>query len=204
MVADGGGVLPIWMPTGVRSGVSGARASETTTRRVIKSIDKQLLRRGPRGAGGGSGRGCGMPAPLLTAHSEKEPAAGNYTLRVSLVTGDTQDACPLAMGGRVPRCPPAAARDPSPDLIHGKRVTGRSTPGRASDARSDRAPSRETPKTPTRKRRSQLDPPRRALNWPHHPADKFPARRPTNQVVERWIGANPDLAVRAERPAPPG
>jgi len=67
----------------------GARASETTTHRVLKSVDERLLGRVRAARAKARARvwGAGarpstitlnIDATLLTAHSEKEPAAGNY------------------------------------------------------------------------------------------------------------------------------
>jgi Transposase DDE domain group 1 len=67
----------------------GVRASETTTQRVLKSIDEQLLERIRASRAAARARVCdagGRPdsitlnidATLVTAHSEKQLAAGNY------------------------------------------------------------------------------------------------------------------------------
>jgi hypothetical protein len=87
MLADGGDCV-----TDLDAGqerLFGARASETTTHRVLKSIDEQLLDqiRAARAAARARVWDAGarpesitldIDATLLTAHSEKELAAGNY------------------------------------------------------------------------------------------------------------------------------
>ena len=89
MLADGGDCVTDIDAYRGQERLFGARASETTTHRVLKSIDEALLGR-VRAARALRGRGCGtrargrrrsrlnIDATLLTAHSEKELAAGNY------------------------------------------------------------------------------------------------------------------------------
>ena len=89
MLADGGDCLTDIDAYRGQERLFGARASETTTHRVIKSVDEQLLggiraaRAAARGRVWDAGARPGsitldIDATLLTAHSEKERAAGNY------------------------------------------------------------------------------------------------------------------------------
>jgi len=89
MLADGGDCVTDIDAYRGQERLFGARASETTTQRVLKSIDEQLLARvrsaraeararvWDAGARPGSIT-LNIDATLLTAHSEKERAAGNY------------------------------------------------------------------------------------------------------------------------------
>jgi Transposase DDE domain group 1 len=89
MLADGGDCVTDMDAYRGQERLFGARASETTTHRVLKAIDEQLLDR-VRGAravararvwDAGARPGTitmNIDATLLTAHSEKEQAAGNY------------------------------------------------------------------------------------------------------------------------------
>ena len=78
-----------WRRTAARRGCSEPGASETTAHRVIKSIDEQLLDADPRGERAARARAwdagarpeaitLDIDATLMTAHSEKQLAAGNY------------------------------------------------------------------------------------------------------------------------------
>ncbi len=89
MLADGGDCVTDNDAYGGQERLFGARASETTTHRVLKSIDGQLLAqirvarakaRGRVWAGGArpSTITLNIDATLLSAHSDKESAAGNY------------------------------------------------------------------------------------------------------------------------------
>jgi hypothetical protein len=89
MLADGGDCVTDLDAYRGQERLFGARASETTTHRVLKSIDEQLLGRirAARAAARASVWDAGgrpdtitlnIDATLLTAHSEKELAAGNY------------------------------------------------------------------------------------------------------------------------------
>ena len=62
MLADGGDCVTDNDAYRGQERLFGARASETTTHRVLKAIDEQLLGR-VRVAGPTRGRGCGTPAP---------------------------------------------------------------------------------------------------------------------------------------------
>ena len=89
MLADGGDCVTDMAAYEGQQRLFGPRASETTTHRVIKSIDEQLLARirparasararvWDAGARPGSIT-LNIDATLLTAHSEKERAAGTY------------------------------------------------------------------------------------------------------------------------------
>lgn len=89
MLADGGDCVTDIDAYRGQERLFGARASETTTHRVLKAIDEQLLAR-VRGAravararvwDAGARPGTitlNIDATLLTAHSEKDGAAGNY------------------------------------------------------------------------------------------------------------------------------
>ncbi|HUA71883.1 MAG TPA: IS1380 family transposase [Solirubrobacteraceae bacterium] len=89
MLADGGDCVTDLDAYRGQERLFGARASETTTHRVLKSIDEQLL--GAMRAARAQARArvwdagarpetltFNIDATLLTAHSEKERAAGNY------------------------------------------------------------------------------------------------------------------------------
>ena len=89
MLADGGDCVTDLDAYRGQERLFGARASETTTHRVIKSIDEQLLGRirAARALARARVWDAGarpetitlhIDATLLTAHSEKERAAGNY------------------------------------------------------------------------------------------------------------------------------
>jgi hypothetical protein len=89
MLADGGDCVTDIDAYRGQERLFGARASETTTHRVIKSVDEQLLvriraaRAKARARVWDAGARPGtitlnIDATLLTAHSDKELAAGNY------------------------------------------------------------------------------------------------------------------------------
>jgi Transposase DDE domain group 1 len=89
MLADGGDCVTDMDAYRGQERLFGARASETTTHRVLKSIDEHLLARvrGARGVARARAWDAGarpetitfnIDATLLTAHSEKELAAGDY------------------------------------------------------------------------------------------------------------------------------
>lgn len=89
MLADGGDCVTDMAAFEGQERLFGARASETTTHRVLKSIDEQLLAgvRAARAHARARVWDAGarpetitldIDATLLTAHSEKELAAGNY------------------------------------------------------------------------------------------------------------------------------
>jgi len=89
MLADGGDCVTDLDAYRGQERLFGARASETTTHRVLKSIDEQLLEgiRAARAAARARVWDAGarpesitldIDATLLTAHSDKELAAGNY------------------------------------------------------------------------------------------------------------------------------
>jgi DDE family transposase len=89
MLADGGDCVTDMAAYQGQERLFGARASETTTHRVIKSVDERLLDRirAARAAArarlwdAGARPGSitlNIDATLLTAHSEKERAAGTY------------------------------------------------------------------------------------------------------------------------------
>ena len=89
MLADGGDCVTDLDAYRGQQRLFGARASETTTHRVLKSIDEQLLDRIRAARAAARARvwdAGGRPdsitlnidATLVTAHSEKELAAGNY------------------------------------------------------------------------------------------------------------------------------
>ena len=89
MLADGGDCVTDNDAYRGQERLFGARASETTTHRVLKSIDEQLLGRirAARAAARARVWDAGarpesitlnIDATLLTAHSDKELAAGNY------------------------------------------------------------------------------------------------------------------------------
>ena len=89
MLADGGDCVTDIDAYRGQERLFGATASQTTTHRVLKSVDEQLLAglRGARAAARARVWDAGVrpesitlniDATLLTAHSEKELAAGNY------------------------------------------------------------------------------------------------------------------------------
>ena len=89
MLADGGDCVTDLDAYRGQERLFGARASETTTHRVLKSIDEQLLDRLRAARAIARARvwdagarpdsiTLNIDATLLTAHSEKELAAGNY------------------------------------------------------------------------------------------------------------------------------
>jgi Transposase DDE domain group 1 len=89
MLADGGDCVTDLDAYRGQERLFGARASETTTHRVLKSVDESLLgeMRAARAAARARVWDAGarpqtitlnIDATLLTAHSEKELAAGNY------------------------------------------------------------------------------------------------------------------------------
>ncbi|MGH2882643.1 MAG: IS1380 family transposase [Solirubrobacteraceae bacterium] len=89
MLADGGDCVTDTDAYRGQERLFGARASETTTHRVLKSVDAQLLARiraarvKARARVWGAGARpatitLNIDATLLTAHSDKELAAGNY------------------------------------------------------------------------------------------------------------------------------
>ncbi len=89
MLADGGDCVSDMAAFEGQERLFGARASETTTHRVLKSVDERLLARirSARAAArvrvwDGGARPetvtLNIDATLLTAHSDKELAAGNY------------------------------------------------------------------------------------------------------------------------------
>jgi hypothetical protein len=89
MLADGGDCVTDMDGYRGQERLFGVRASETTTHRVIKSIDEQLLGRLRAARAVARVRvwdagaqpqtiTLNIDATLLTAHSEKERAAGNY------------------------------------------------------------------------------------------------------------------------------
>jgi hypothetical protein len=89
MLADGGDCVTDIDAFRGQERLFGAKASETTTHRVIKSIDEQLLDRIRAARAKARARvwdaearpatiTLNIDATLLTAHSEKELAAGNY------------------------------------------------------------------------------------------------------------------------------
>ena len=89
MLADGGDCVTDIDAYRGQERLFGARASETTTHRVLKSIDERAARAGPRARAAARARvwdagarpesiTLDIDATLLTAHSEKERAAGNY------------------------------------------------------------------------------------------------------------------------------
>ena len=89
MLADGGDCVTDTEAYQGQERLFGARASETTTHRVLKSVDERLLAqiRGARAKARARVWDAGarpatitlnIDATLLTAHSDKELAAGNY------------------------------------------------------------------------------------------------------------------------------
>ena len=89
MLVDGGDCVTDMAAFEGQKRLFGARASETTTHRVLKSVDEQLLTqiRGARAKARARVWDAGarpdtitlnIDATLLTAHSDKELAAGNY------------------------------------------------------------------------------------------------------------------------------
>ena len=89
MLADGGDCVTDIDAYRGQERLFGARASETTTHRVLKSIDDALLARVRTARAAARARvwdagarpesiTLDIDATLLTAHSEKERAAGNY------------------------------------------------------------------------------------------------------------------------------
>lgn len=89
MLADGGDCVTDIDAYRGQERLFGARASETTTHRVLKAIDEQLLVRVRAARAAARARvwdagarpesiTLNIDATLLTAHSEKERAAGNY------------------------------------------------------------------------------------------------------------------------------
>ena len=89
MLADGGDCVTDMAAFEGQERLFSARASETTTHRVLKSVDEQLLARVRAARAAARARvwdagvrpetiTLNIDATLLTAHSEKELAAGNY------------------------------------------------------------------------------------------------------------------------------
>jgi hypothetical protein len=89
MLADGGDCVTDMAAFEGQERLFGARASETTTHRVLKSVDERLLDRVRAARAEARARvwdagarpetiTLNIDATLLTAHSEKELAAGNY------------------------------------------------------------------------------------------------------------------------------
>jgi hypothetical protein len=89
MLADGGDCVTDMAALEGQERLFGARASETTTHRVLKSVDEQLLDRVRAARAVARARvwdaggrlktiTLNIDATLLTAHSDKELAAGNY------------------------------------------------------------------------------------------------------------------------------
>ena len=89
MLADGGDCVTDMAAFEGQERLFGARASETTTHRVLKSVDERLLARirGARAKARARVWDAGarpnpitlnIDATLVSAHSEKELAAGNY------------------------------------------------------------------------------------------------------------------------------
>jgi hypothetical protein len=89
MLADGGDCVTDMAAFEGQERLFGARASETTTHRVLKSVDEQLLARIRAARAEARARvwdagarpetvTLNIDATLLTAHSDKELAAGNY------------------------------------------------------------------------------------------------------------------------------
>jgi hypothetical protein len=89
MLADGGDCVTDMAAFEGQERLFGARASETTTHRVLKSVDEQLLDRVRAARAMARARvwdagarpetiTLNIDATLLTAHSDKELAAGNY------------------------------------------------------------------------------------------------------------------------------
>jgi len=89
MLADGGDCVTDMAAFEGQERLFGARASETTTHRVLKSVDERLLARIRAARAKARARvwdagarpdtiTLNIDATLLTAHSEKESAAGNY------------------------------------------------------------------------------------------------------------------------------
>jgi Transposase DDE domain group 1 len=89
MLADGGDCVSDMAAYAGQERLFGAKASETTTHRVIKSVDERLLERIRAGRAAARARvwdagarpetiTLNIDATLVTAHSEKDRAAGNY------------------------------------------------------------------------------------------------------------------------------
>ena len=89
MLADGGDCVSDLEAYRGQESLFGPRASETTTQRVLKSIDEELLERVRVARAAARSRAwdagarpesitLNIDATLLTAHSEKQRAAGNY------------------------------------------------------------------------------------------------------------------------------
>jgi hypothetical protein len=89
MLADGGDCVTDMAAYEGQERLFGARASETTTHRVLKSIDERLLERIRTARAAARSRvwdagarpdsiTLNIDATLVTAHSDKELAAGNY------------------------------------------------------------------------------------------------------------------------------
>ncbi len=89
MLADGGDCVTDMDAYRGQARLFGARASETTTHRLIKSVDEQLLERVRAARAGARARvwdagarpetiTLDIDATLVTAHSDKERAAGTY------------------------------------------------------------------------------------------------------------------------------
>jgi Transposase DDE domain group 1 len=89
MLADGGDCVTDMAAFGGQERLFGPRASETTTHRVLKSVDEELLDRIRAGRAAARARvwdagarpetiTLNIDATLLRAHSDKERAAGNY------------------------------------------------------------------------------------------------------------------------------
>ncbi len=70
MLADGGDCVTDMAAFEGQERLFGARASETTTHRVLKSVDEQLLAAGSGGAGYGQGAGVGRGRPAGDDHAE--------------------------------------------------------------------------------------------------------------------------------------
>jgi hypothetical protein len=69
MLADGGDCVTDMDAYRGQERLFGAKASETTTHRVIKSIDQQLLGSDPRRQGGGTGAGMGRGRTARDDHA---------------------------------------------------------------------------------------------------------------------------------------
>jgi hypothetical protein len=89
MLADGGDCVTDMAAYDGQERLFGAKASETTTHRVLKSVDERLLERIRAARAVGRARvwdagarpetiTLNIDATLVTAHSEKDRAAGNY------------------------------------------------------------------------------------------------------------------------------
>jgi hypothetical protein len=89
MLADGGDCVTDMAAYEGQARLFGAKASETTTQRVLKSVDERLLERVRAARAAARARvwdagarpdtvTLNIDATLVTAHSEKDRAAGNY------------------------------------------------------------------------------------------------------------------------------